>query len=1433
MKLIILISFLLFLHIPFATFAYKSNVDFLHFGTDDGLSNSDPTCVVQDHDGFIWVGTNDGLNRFDGTNFKVYRKQVKDTTTLLHNSISVLFVDKLGQLWVGTTNGGLCKYDKLTDRFIQYLSKGSDVNTLIDNSISSITQDIDGNIWVATFWGLNKYIANEDKFERYTYNPNLEFDCNSINKLNEAIPNKKLINELNQFVGKKIATEQVLSYLSSVFLSDTIEKYQDLIRNYGIKTLNNKSIADYHIRLIVPDKEGNIWIGYSRWIISKFNPQTGAFTHYPNNKEENLPFEDFYISSLSITKEKLWVGTRGDGVWWFDLRKSEWIKFDQITDNFINTIAIDSENEIWIGGANCGLVNYSPLSGTINFYKHDVLDNYSLSTNSILKIYEDQKRNLWICNIQGGLDLIVYNNPFHSLRESQNKSIGLTSSNVSSVLKDREGNLWIGFTAGGVDVIEKNTNTKRHYTSGVQIGKGTVSCFHEDRNGNIWIGTYLGGMQKYDPQTGKITTFIHKPDNQKSIAGNNIRKITEDQQGNLWIAIHGAGVDKLNRKEMIFEHHRVDYNNFNASISNDWVFTVYCDDNGKVWIGSVYGVSVIDEKSTVVKKYVHEPGNDKSLSSNLIMTIFKDSKKRFWFGTPEGLNLMDSQTETFRSFSTSDGLINENISGIIEDNEQNLWITTYKGLSCLSLSDFTFKNYINDNGLITDEFGQAAICKSENGELFFGGRQGLNYFFPQNIKQNNYIPKVYLTKFSLFNTPVDIHLLKKKDGIKLKKQISYENEIILPYKQNVITFEFAALNFSFSKKNEYAYMLEGFDKDWNYTKEKNNVTFTNLPPGKYNLLLKTGNINGAWSEKPTTLKLIILPPWWRTKLSLSLYIVFIIILLTWFRFLILNREKIKAKIAYEKLDAQKTHELDLMKIQFFTNISHEFKTPLTLIMGPLEKLRENLGHDPLKQYVDLISRNANQLLRLINQLMDFRKIEVGALKLNLQNVDLLPIVRAIFQSFEYEAQMRHIKYKLVPDGISFIGYFDRDKIEKILINLLSNAFKFVNNHGTITLIVREIPPTVLKTSAIEIIVEDDGIGIDPVDLPLIFDQFYQQAVSKDTRGTGIGLALVKEYIALHKGVINVNSAKNKGTKFSLIIPSSLDDNSNDLLTGTSDMTLHYTSVVTEEQPVNSLNSELPIENDESKPILLIIEDNLDIRQYIRIDFEQHFTIIEAENGEMGLDMAMNELPDCIISDVMMPKIGGFELCEQLKNNDLTSHIPIVLLTARTLEKNIIEGLTAGADDYITKPFSLSVLMVRVKNLIQLRRNLAKKYAQTKKANVYPEISVKDDQYLKKLIVTVEENLSNPDFDATALSNVLFLSRSQLYRKVRAVTGQSVHEFIRNVRLKKAAELLTTTDNRVSEVAFMVGFNSVAYFTSSFTSFFGVPPSKYTSNSNLG
>eukprot|EP00388_Colpodella_angusta_P002701 GDKJ01009453.1.p1 GENE.GDKJ01009453.1~~GDKJ01009453.1.p1 ORF type:complete len:1168 (+),score=80.43 GDKJ01009453.1:410-3505(+) len=1022
---------------------------------------------------------------------------------------------------------------------------------------------------------------------------------------------------------------------------------------------------------------------------------------------------------------------------------------------------IDETEKLWIGTRKGG-VNHANLNTKPFTYYHADKIGKGLISNEVKTICKDKMGKLWIGTEDMGVTVVEQTSKGSNYSYFNHKK-GIDIRRTRSLYCDKFGFVWIG-TKGGLDRYNPHTKAFKHYAAGNQksgsITSPIIFAMTEDSEGNLWVGTY-SGLAKYDRINDK---FIYIS---ASITGGiQIRAIIEDYQKNLWIAMEDGGLTKLIRQS-----------------TND----------NKPKFKSI--------------RYVHQEGNDNTLITNRLYSLVEDKTGMIWIATSLGLSRLNPQTNTFKHFFIKDGLPDEIIMGILFDGKESIWISHKKGITRMNTRTFELHNFNVNDGLQSNEFNQNACFRDNTtGEMFFGGQNGLNSFFPDSIKINRYKPKIVFTRLNVMNQVVEAGT-KVNDRVILQKSLLCTNEITLSWWDRTFSIEFAALHYANPQGNKYKYKLEGIDNEWIFTDASmRTASYSHLPAGTYTFNVYGANSDGVWSDIPATMRIKILPPWWFTWWAIAIYIAIgCSMLLFVYKYII-------ARIEYSKNEA-----IHQSKLQFFTGISHEFRTPLTLIIDPLEKLiSEKLDNDTVKQYHSLMHRNAKQLLLLINQLLDFRKLESGHLTLNMQESDIVAFLRTVAASFESIAKNRSIHFMIQSSISNLNTRFDTAKMNMVLNNLLSNAFKFTPERGEILICIDVVNQ---ENRMVVIKVHDTGLGISEEEQGKVFDIFYQSPHSNAQQdGSGIGLALTKELVQLHGGEIVLESKVGEGSTFSIFLPiTSVEE----------EQTSNFSQDLVAIEDENVLTAPQSAEESTDLPLLLIVDDNADIRNYIALNFNKEYRIILATNGVEGFNQAIETIPDIVVSDVMMPDINGLDLCRKLKSDERTSHIPVILLTARHSDESKLEGYETGADAYVTKPFNTNVLQAQIRNLLEQRQRLRELFSRGSDIEIKKiAINVTDEAFLNKVVKHIHENLEDEEFNINALCELLKMSRSQFYRKIKALTNQSLLDFVTTIRMNKALEYLLSGDCNISETAQKVGYSMSSNFTRTFTRHFGVSPSKY-------
>jgi len=968
----------------------------------------------------------------------------------------------------------------------------------------------------------------------------------------------------------------------------------------------------------------------------------------------------------------------------------------------------------------------------------------------------------------------------------------------------------------------------------------------------LWIGTYGKGLKQLNLVSGVIKDWLIQSPTFKTTAFDYIKSLHFEGPNKLFVGFWGGGFAQINPLNGEYKVWISDSKN-PESISHNDVWDIHRDRNGRLWLATNGGGLNLFIPDDGGKFYHLDDKNhtSKKLSSNSLYTICESTKGTnskgnntiLWIGSSNGLNKITINNSTkaadfnsldldIKIYGIEDGLADNSVKSIIEDEKGNLWVGTNAGISLFDLETESFTNFSTSDGLIGNEFNSSSSAVLSNGLMIFGSVDGLNVFNPVEIKQSYYVAPVAITDFQIFNQPVKIGV-----NSPLKENILVAKEIILSYSQNVFSFQFSALDYNSPQSIQYAYKMEGFDDDWLNAGSRRFITYTNLNPGSYTFKVKASNSDGVWSENYKSILVTILAPWWRSDWAYIMYVLIIIGGVYSIRRIEMNRSRLRNELKMREFEANKQRELENLKSRFFANLSHEFRTPLTLIRGPIEELINKKAGDNQLEYYQLIQRNSEKLQELIDQLLELTQLENAAIPLKAKQENLTSLLRGLLYSFESLAKEKDIKMSFNSQLEKITCWIDRDKLEKIINNLLSNAFKFTPTDGSIYLsVTKQIKD---EKEFAEVKIADTGIGI-PVDkIKNIFDRFYQidDSSRKKYGGSGIGLALVKELVDLHKWEIEVQSELGKGTVFYLRIPLS-----ESYLTETEKVSdegkKESDTLIEAYSDADNFEKEVEQEIEEkqrlldAKPLILVVEDSEDVRSYLTGLLKNDYRINEAADGEDGIKKSTEVMPDLIISDVMMPSMDGFEFCKKIKTDWQTSHIPLILLTAKASAESKIEGLETGADDYLTKPFSSAELLIRIRNLLQQRKNLREKFS--KEIKVEPAsiaVTSLDNEFLKKAFDVAEQNLSNTEFNSETFAKEMFLSRSQLHRKLLAVTGQAPGEFVRTFRLKKAASLILEKRLSVTQIAFEVGFSSPSHFTKAFRQQFNCLPTEFTEKNN--
>ncbi|GAA4438724.1 two-component regulator propeller domain-containing protein [Pontibacter saemangeumensis] len=1342
-----------------------------------GLSSNQIKAFLKDSRGYLWIGTSSGLNRYDGYKFKIFKYNSNDTTSLINNDVLKLAEGPDGKIWVQTSIGA-CVYDPLTERFLRQDKGLLKKFNLPDAAVEDIVKDAEGNYWfISKSSGITKYSPSRGTSVRLTH----------------AFNNKN--------------------------------------------TLSTNEVAAIH-----PNSKGDIWIIHRNGLLEKIDRKTLRVVARNDDIYQKYKQRQLNYSLTVDSDDDVWVHLQKveGGVFLYDHTSKTLSHMQkgkgraQLNNNMVRGIVEAGKGSIWVGTDHGGINVINKSDFSVSYIRHNSEVDKSLAHNSINTLYKDSEGIIWIGTFKKGVNYYHPNNiRFPHLKQQLSLGQSLPYDDVNVFEEDQKGNIWIGTNGGGLVYWDRAANTYttyRHEASNPNsLASDVIVSLLLDSNDFLWVGTYLGGLDKFDGTT--FTHYRHQPGNPRSLSDNSIWELYEDPGGNLWIGTLSGGLELFDRQANTFRHSRLGEGEF--PVHCDYITSLAGDSKGNVWVGGGYGIDVINKETGKSAYFSHDPKDPGSLVSNNITYIHRDSENHIWIGTTEGLDLYEERTNTFRHFTMADGLPSDAIIAIVEDADKNLWLSTPNGISNMRLDRknglvASFRNYDEQDGLQSKVFNDNAALLTRNGEVAFGGPNGINLFYPGRIGENHTSPRIVFTDFQLFNKSLEVG--KPVNGrVVLPQSIDATEQIVLKHDENVFSIEFAALSFFHPEKTKYRYKLEGFDKAWHtITNANRRVTYTNLDPGQYVFKVSASNNDGVWNEEGISMQLAVLAPFWLTTEAFVIYAMVAVLLLLLVHKTELQRARAKLILEQERREARQMHEFDLMKIRFFTNVSHEFRTPLSLILAPVERLLKTTENKEQLQQFEMINRNARRLLNLVNQLLDFRKIEVQELSLYPSEGNVVKFVEATVNSFSELSEKKNIALTFKPNVEELQVSFDMDKLEKILFNLLSNAFKFTPDYGNIhvSLNCYDNDSSSAGIRILEIKVKDTGIGIAKENHQKVFERFFRDVVPGNlvNQGSGIGLSITKEFVKIHGGMITLDSAPNQGSCFTVTIPVKEIMPAPAREAQDTENTAGQDSEAAAGGPVK-----FPVSSClDNAPVVLVVEDSDDFRYYLRENLQAHFTIIEARDGREGWQKALSHMPDLIVSDLMMPEVNGIDFCKKIKADPRTSHIPFVLLTAHASEDKKLDGLNIGANDYITKPFSFELLLSRIRNLITQRELLQKVFEKKISVQSSDENIVSlDDKLIQNAIKVVEANLANADFSVEMLSRELGVSRVHLYKKMVALTKQSPVEFIRRIRLQHAAQFLEKSQLTVAEVAYKVGFNNRKYFTKYFKEEYKILPSQYS------
>ena len=1435
---------------------------FEHMGSEEGLSQNTGLSIIFDSKGFMWIGTMNGLNRYDGYEFKIFRSSPENPTNFTNNRVIKLWEDRKGFIWLETYDGYYHFFNPETEMFsslpfyegtevrngamqifLQYSEEmiflGSSVsglffleydpsnntykirqyvdnsdNSITDNNIRFIHSDSGGNIWIGTKNGIS-YITKED------------------------ITKADLIFR-NQFVSTSFTS-----------VCETQDEIWFGTEDNGILVYNKKAQISREITISnTSDLRSNritqLYLTKSGQVIAGFEGEGVMISDAARTRWKQIRFHGRNLSSIYEDRHnQIWLTAIEFGVTRFDLINQQ-SKYYILTPEEIKPLTDlerpqfyeDSKNNLWIGLHGSGLALYNRENDFFKFFRNDPKDPNTISSNIVHCITEDKAGQLWLGTGQvlGGIEKVIFRNSAFEHYLLEQERIDVLDNVARAIHEDQNNYLWVATKAGRLHLFDSTLNQRKVFLTLPGVGheslRNITYAIFNDNKGYLWIGSKGYGLSVTTNPLNEINNnysnirfrrFEFSENDTLSLGNNNIYSICQDKMNNIWIGTYGNGISLIkNPHEKDLKFIRI--NQQNSNLSNNLVRHLMIDSYGNLWVATTFGLNFLERGNIESGNYnfrvfLRNPINDKSLIYNDVIHMYEDSGGKLWFGTFGGgvdlLEEFDGQNASFKHFKSETGPGYGIIFGILEDNKGNIWLSTENGLIRLNPENGNTEIYNSFNGLGFNNFSENTCFMRKDGSLIFGGYLGFEVVRPENLVTNKIETHIELTKFLLFNKEVPIGQKKSL----LKKSISFSDEFSLRYFQSSFSIDYSALDFLDPDKIRYSYKLDNFEDSWNNVGNQHRATYTNLSPGKYVFRVKLLQQDGKPASHERVLNIRISPPWWRTIAAYILYTAIIVFITVLIYNAITRINRYKNALAIEK-------KVNEYKLQFFTNISHEIRTPLTLIIGPLEDMLADSEISQMKRIqMEIMLKNAKRMLHLTNQLLDFRKVQNNKMTLKIREIDLVTFTKEIFESFCPLARHKGIICTFNSQFDSFRIFADPHKLDIIIYNIVSNAIKFTDTGKQVSVSIKESE----KNNSIDILVTDEGPGIPQKNLFNIFTR-YTILSNQDLAGTGIGLSLAYELARLHKGDILISSIVGKGSTFTIRL---LKGNNHFLTTSdieTDESDKQDSGFVHQGEVYSHVEDEeeFPVSDSSEKNMLLIVEDNHEILNYICQSLKSFFICIGAKNGEEGLHLAKTMNPDVIITDIKMPGMDGMEMTKLLKEDFITSHIPVIMVTSKTDLKDQIAGIETGAEAYIVKPFSIEYLKTVASNLINQRAKVLAYYLNNKVNEPDTlKINSKDGEFLRNIVLYVGENYTG-DLSIYILAKQCNVSRTVLYNKIKGLTGSSPIEFIRKMKMNIAVKLLENGYN-VSEAAYKTGFSDVKYFSKLFKAQFGYSPSKHKSD----
>ncbi|MBN2745027.1 MAG: response regulator [Marinilabiliaceae bacterium] len=1439
-----------------------------HYSDADGLSQNTIMHMLQDRTGNMWFATWDGLNRFDGHRFTIFKPRPGDQVNVVNSRFDYIVEDHYGYIWVLTYDRKVLRFDPRSRLFSNFPALGDNVASF-PKSIRQILVHTDGSIWLASESGegLVKVWLDKDgvivKSKVFSTETGFVMGNQVVDMVEDSRQNVWVLTDNGVTLFKHGTTDPVVFF-------------------YETPDVNGGNRQQFNA-MVEFDQE--IWFGVSAGRIWRYDIQGGRFNLLETGVRSS-------VKTLNKVGESILVGTDGEGLVLFSRRGELLNRFSvpRMPSGVVQHVFVDSYGEAWVQQDYNGITQITPASGQVRVHRtfteyneaatslfhpsfhiledgerrlwvhpvgggfsyfdrqlgalksfyNDPRDPARLFSNMLHSMYSDRQGNLWLCTRSKGLERVTFYNPNFRIIKPGAALHEPFVNDVRSLMQDRDGRYWVATKDGRVHIFSANfvfigylTESGQIATSGKPVD-GIQYSMLQDLRGNIWLGSKGKGLVKMVPasSTGalsyRMVRFRYQSDDLYSLSNDNIYHIHEDGKGRIWVATYGGGlnyIDESSDGQIRFINHRNHMKGYPIGAFYR-VRHINSVPGGDIYVGTTNGLltfneDFVDAEQISFRKHAFKAGDPTCLSNNDVHYVISTRDQQVFVATfGGGINKVEKSSGKgelrFRAYTTAHGLPSDVILGMSEDSHGNVWISTENGLVKFDPVAETFERY-QENGFGEQAiFSEASTMIDRNGVVYFGMDKGLLQFNPADVKRSEFVPSVVLTDLYLSNKLIDPH----SDNSILPIEINALSELVLPHDKKMVSIAYAALDYKNPDNVSYAYLLEGFDSEWNYVGQQRVATYTNLPKGEYRLRVKSTNSDGVWVDNEKVLMVRVLPSFWETAWAYVVYFLFFMFVVALGGYILFIIYRLKGRVSLE-------HHLAELKLTFFTNISHELRTPLTLIAGPVEHMLESQSLPAqTREELVVVQSNTRRMLRLINQILDFVKIQNKKMQLKVEEVLLADVTQSIMTNFTTLAAEHDIDFSLTDLTNGSRIYVDVDKYEKIVFNLLSNAFKFTPRGRRIAVTIDD------ANGRVALRVADSGTGIPENKRQMLFQRF-ESFIDKnlfDLPGTGIGLSLVKELADMHGAEVDVESREGEGTTFTLLFRRGIEHFDAD------------TEIIIADNAALSVGDSVPVMDDVTEDVscdiettatsILIVEDNAELRAFLRKILIPEYLIYEAVDGEQALKVASEHVPDLILSDWMMPGMNGLELLRHLRENVNTSHIPFVMLTAKTDIDSKIEGLETGADDYITKPFSTSYLLARIQNLLAQREKLQQLYRTNMPTRGFevvpsqPQIQSQDQKFMEQLIGYMEQNIDNGNLVVDDLVSHMAVSRSVFFKKLKTITGLAPIEFIREIRVKRAAQLIESGEFNMTQISYMVGINDPRYFSKCFKQHFGMTPSEY-------